>query len=346
MSFARVRVDLNALASNYSLFQDHTVGEVGAVVKANGYGLGAIPIAKRLDERGCRSFFVATLDEALAIRSVVRGEIFVFEPPLGADGLKNTIAARCIPVINDASQLSIAIANGLASVAVHVDTGMARLGIPYDTIDLEQLRKLKIRLLLTHLACADEPNHPFNMAQIKRFQAITAKLPSVRTSIGNSAGTLNGRPFQGDVVRPGIGLYGANPFSDRKNPTSIVATCEAQVLSIRAVDAEEGIGYGLTHTTTKPTRLAVLGMGYADGIPRVLSNVGNFACRDQLLPIRGRISMDLTQIDVTDCADLKVGDWVEFFGSTIDVDDVAAAANSFGYEFLTNLGDRVERLYV
>lgn len=346
MSFVRVRVDLDALASNYRLFQAHSKREVGAVVKANGYGLGAVPVATRLQSEGCRSFFVATLDEAMQLRPNVSGVIYVLEPPIGGRGLIATFAEGCVPVVNSHAQLENTRGVENLAVAVHVDTGMERLGIPYRTIDGATLRAVDMRLLLTHLASADDPDDPFNAVQLARFEAVATQVPGIRTSIGNSAGTLNGERFQGDVARPGIGLYGANPFTNKENPTKTVATCEAQVLEIRSVEAGASIGYGQTYVAPKPLRVAVVGFGYADGLPRILSNVGHFAFGDELLPIRGYISMDLTQIDATDCPHLKVGDWVEFFGKTIDCDDVAKTANSFGYEFLTGLGNRVKRLYV
>ena len=346
MSFARVRIDLSALVSNYRLFQSHVKGTTGAVVKADGYGLGATPIVNRLAKEGCRSFFVATLDEALELVSQTTADIYVFEPPLDEQGIKDTIAAGCIPVLNDTKQLKSAQRERNKKIAVHIDTGMERMGIPYRAVDLNQLRSTKMHLLMTHLACADDPENPFNAEQANRFECIASQLPKTRTSIGNSAGVLTGERFQGDLARPGIGLYGANPFSNRENPTSIVATCEARVLSIRDVAPGASIGYGRTYTCQEQVRIAVVGIGYADGVPRLLSNRGNFAFGNKLLPIRGHVSMDMTQLDVTGCRDLKIGDWVEFFGKTIDCDDVAKSANSLGYEFLTGLGKRVERQYV
>ena len=346
MSFARVRIDLSALVSNYRLFQSCVNGEVGAVVKANGYGLGAVPVVRRLFGEGCRSFFVATLDEALAITLNGSADIYVFEPPLGKEGIEATIDEGYIPVINDAGQLEAAQEKTLKKIAIHIDTGMERLGISFRSVNLDQLKSANLHLVMTHLACADDPDDPFNVEQIERFHRVACHLPNVRTSIGNSAATLTSDRFQGDLARPGIGLYGANPFSKRENPTSIVATCEAQVLSIRDVEAGASVGYGRTFTCDEPMRIAVVGIGYADGVPRVLSNRGNFAFGDKLLPIRGHISMDVTQLDVSKCPDIRVGDWVEFFGKNIDCDDVAKSANSLGYEFLTGLGKRVERLYI
>ena len=346
MSFARVRINLDAVASNFRLFRSSVSGETGAVVKANGYGLGAERVAERLVTEGCRSFFVATLDEALALTISADANVYVFEPPLDRSGFRETQNKGYIPVVNDPNQLEFASELQSDRVALHVDTGMERLGVPYRSLDVARIKQLKPMLVMTHLACADDPEHPFNETQVERFRRVIEELGEVRTSIGNSAGSLLGERFQGDLVRPGIGLYGANPFASRKNPTEIVATCEAQVVAIRDVKAGEGIGYGLTHICERPTRIAVVGIGYADGVPRVLSNRGNFAFGELLLPILGHVSMDMTQVDATACPELNVGDWVEFFGKTIDCDVVAKLANSLGYEFLTGLGKRVQRAYV
>ena len=345
MSEARLRVDLNSLAQNYGHFQATAKGEVGGVVKANAYGLGVVPVVQRLAQAGCKSFFVATIEEAAQIRPLVNGTVYVFSPPLH-EGLEAVQQLDCVPVINSHEQLIQAKSDLRFPVAVHIDTGMERLGISYQDVSIEELKLVNLQLLMTHLACADDPDDVFNSCQVDRFATLTKALPHVRTSIGNSAGTLNGVRFQGDLVRPGIGLYGANPFRNKPNPLEIVARCEAKVLTIRDVEKGASIGYQSSFTTTRKSRVAVLGMGYADGLPHVLSNQGQMAYDGALLPIIGRISMDLTQIDVTDCSEIKVGDWVEFFGDTIDVDDVAQSAKSFGYEFLTGIGSRVERQYV
>lgn len=345
MCDARIRIDLNAIAKNYRHFQNVSEGQAGAVVKANAYGLGVLPVVERLEAERCKHYFVANLTEANVIRSVTKGEIFVFSPPL-TDGIKQTHAHGCVPVINTRAQLEEAKLNPHIPVAAHVDTGMARLGLADSEFEILDLQAINLRLLMTHLACADVPSNTFNELQVTRFESISRQLPNIPTSIGNSAGILNGAQYQGDLVRPGIGLYGANPYSDRKNSLEIVARCEAKVVSIRELDAGESVGYGQMYTTQSKSVIAVIGMGYADGLPHVLSNVGHFAFGEKLLPIRGKVSMDLTQVDVTQCPELKVGDWLEFFGDTIDVDDVAKSARSFGYEFLTGIGARVERQYV
>ena len=346
MNYARLRIDCDALVANYRFFCDRAEGEVAAVVKANAYGLGAMTVVERLHEVGCRSFFVATIDEAEQIRSLVKHNLFVFEPPDTCAEFIELASMGCTPVVNTTEQLEFSRANPSMPVAVQIDTGMERLGIPATSVDIETLRDLNIKLLMTHLACADDPDDPFNQVQVDRFKPIAESLPNVRTSIGNSAATITGAPFQGDVCRPGIGLYGASPFSKLANPLKIVARCEARVLDVRHLQTGTRVGYSSSYTVQRPTRLAVVGMGYADGIPHVLSNAGHLAFHDKLLPIRGRISMDMTQVDATECEELKVGDWVEFFGDSIDVDDVAKTAKSFSYEFLTGIGSRVIRQYV
>lgn len=345
MKYGRLRVDSTALSANYSLFTEKARGEVGAVVKSDAYGLGVLPIVRHLLSVGCRSFFVATQSEARQIHSLVGDNLYVFEPPYTKHGFDELASLGAIPVVNSMAQLGYAARHPERAIAVHIDTGMERMGLPHGKLDVSKLKKLNIKLLMTHLACADDPDNDFNQVQVDRFCAISAQVPSLRTSIGNSAGTLTSHEFQGDLSRPGIGLYGANPFSKLENPLKIVARCEAQVLDIRHLEPGTTVGYGGTYKVERRTRLAVVGMGYADGIPHVLSNVGHLAYEGKFLPIRGRVSMDMTQVDATECEELKVGDWVEFFGDTIDVDDVAKSARSFGYEFLTGIGPRVERVY-
>ena len=334
MPHTRLTVALDALAANYRMFRARSPDGIGAVVKANAYGLGMAPIARHLAEEGCRRFFVATEDEGLALRPVLAEdcEIFVLSGEAAAEGL--------IPVVNHPSQLREARkreSKRETPIALHVDTGMHRLGFAPEDVPGD----LDVLLLLTHLACADTPAHPLNALQIERFEAVAARFPGVAVSIGNSAGILNG--VRG-IGRPGIGLYGGNPFADRSNPTRCVATFEGQVLQVRCVAAGETVGYGGTRGLTRDSRVAVVGAGYADGVPRLLSNRGAVAFRGARMPILGRVSMDLTHVDATDVA-VEPGDWVEFFGPTVAVDEVAAWADTIAYEVFTGIGGRVERRY-
>lgn len=332
MTLARLTVDLDALAANYRRFRESASRGSAAVVKANAYGLGVGPVARRLAEEGCRQFFVATDAEGRELRRILPDvesfDVFVFSGVVDDDGL--------IPVVNHAGQFRS------GPVALHVDTGMHRLG--FEDLDPDSIPPdADIRLLMTHLACADTPDHSLNQQQLARFRAFARRFPGVPTSIGNSAAILTG--VEG-IGRPGIGLYGGNPYPAQDNPLRCVATLEGEVLQVRKVPAGVPVGYGATHVTARDTVIAVVGIGYADGVPRALSNRGQVACGKVRVPIVGRVSMDLTLADVTGLPPVQPGDWIEFFGHSIGVDEVAAWADTIGYEILTGLGARVSRVYV
>ena len=226
---------------------------------------------------------------------------------------------------------------------MHVDTGMNRLGFPVNVRE-STFDGFRVALLMTHLACADDPQHPLNATQLRRFSRVTARFPGVATSIGNSAGSLLDARYHGDLARPGIGLYGGNPWSNAPNPGQPAATLEAPVIQVRQVRAGESVGYGATWQGGTPRRLAVLGIGYADGLPRLLSNRGEAVAGGTRCPFVGRVSMDLTVIDVTD-ARVAVGDRVELFGAGLPIDEVAGRADTIAYELLTGISSRVERVY-
>lgn len=326
MNHGRLIVDLDALAGNYATLKARAAGDVAAVVKANAYGLGALPVARRLAEEGCRQFFVATESEGVALRPALPrdADIFVFAGEAQAPGL--------IAVANQPAQL------GPNPVALHVDTGMQRLGFPWDAVPAAA----KVKLLISHLACAETPDHPFNAEQIRRFKVVAEHFPGVPTSLANSAGILNGVAGLG---RAGIGLYGGNPWVDRPNPMRPVATFEGQVLQVRTVRAGETVGYGAGRTLERDAEVAVVGVGYADGVRRSLSNRGGVAFAGKRLPIIGAVSMDLTHLDATGTG-LARGDWVEFCGPNLSVDEMARGADTIAYEILTGIGNRVERRYL
>ncbi|MEQ8860600.1 MAG: alanine racemase [Pseudomonadales bacterium] len=347
---ARLRIDLGALAANYQLFRDAaSPGVAGAVVKADGYGLGAPEVVRALARSGCENFFVATSAEGVDVRAALPAalpdpRIFVFE---GAqdDTVMDLLGADLVPILNHAGQLAVwREAAAGRPAAVHVDTGMHRLGFPAD-VTAAHFRGVRITLLLTHLARADEPDHEMNRRQLERFSRAREALPGVDVSIGNSAAVLAGGDFAGDLCRPGIGLYGGNPFLDRPTPVRPVVTLEGRILQLRDVAAGESVGYGATFTARAPLRLAVVGLGYADGLPRLLSNRGEVAVGGRRCAIVGRVSMDLTTVDVSG-VDAAVGDWVEFVGPQVLVDEVAAWAETIPYEILTGLGARPRRDFV
>jgi alanine racemase len=346
---AVLRVDLDALARNYRLLQSRAApAECAAVVKANGYGLGVEPVARRLLREGCKRFFVATLAEGRELRAIVHNaHIYIFEGAVEG-GIDELAKLQLRPVLNTLAQVERWRGHGPA--ALHIDTGMNRLGLSASDIAAVAARRellAGVDLVITHLACADEPDHPLNREQLERFALARAQLPALPTSIGNSAGTLIDAAHRGDVARPGIALYGGNPFSDRANPMQCVAMLTAPILQLRDIERPEPVGYGATYVASPPARIAVLGIGYADGYPRHLSNCGVAAVRGQRVPVVGRVSMDLTLVDVSSLPrnDVRVGEPVELFGPTVGIDEVATAAGTISYEVLTGLGRRPVREY-
>ena len=349
---ATVRIDLDALARNYRMLRERSKpGECAAVVKADAYGLGVERVARRLLREGCKRFFVATLAEAQQLRVFAPdAEIGVFEGALASSvGALAAIEAR--PVLSTLEQVERWAGKGRA--LLHLDTGMNRLGLrAADVAALAQRRDLldalSLDFVMTHLACADEPAHPMNAEQLARFDQMRAVVPHLRTSIGNSAGTLIDAAHRGDLARPGIALYGGNPFSDRPNPMEAVVTLTAPILQLHEVGEPEPVGYGSTYVAAPPARVAVVGIGYADGYPRNLGNAGTAAVQGTRVPVVGRVSMDLIAIDVTSVPreNVAVGGAVELIGPAVGVDEVAAAAGTISYEILTGLGRRLVREYV
>ena len=349
---ATVRVDLDALARNFRMLRERSKpGDCAAVVKADAYGLGVERVANRLLREGCRRFFVATLAEAEQLRKLAPdAEIGVFE---GA--LTSTVTAlariEARPVLNTLEQIERWAGKGRA--LLHLDTGMNRLGLrAADVAALAQrpdlLAALELDFVMTHLACADEPAHPLNAEQLARFEQLRAVVPGVRSSIGNSAGTLLDAAYRGDLARPGIALYGGNPFSDRPNPMEAVVSLTAPILQLDDVAEPATVGYGATYVANPPARIAILGIGYADGYPRNLGNCGTAAVAGQRVPVVGRVSMDLIALDVSAVPReaVIVGAAAELIGPTVGVDEVAAAAGTISYEILTGLGRRLVREYV
>ena len=344
MEHSRLCIDLQALRANYRFIASAAPG-AGAVVKANGYGLGAVRVARALRGEGCRDFFVATLAEALALRrDSNEGSIYVFAGPLDAAEASAMAAHGLTPVLNDAAQIERWQPHRRLPVAVQVDTGMHRLGFPAAAVQPGSFAALNVALVLSHLANADDPRHPLNRRQLERFRAVAALFPEARTSLGNSGGVLIG--IAEGLVRPGIALYGVNPLRTLRNPMRTVARLEARVLALRTVPHGEGVGYGSAYVADGEAVLAVLGIGYADGIRRSLKGA-EVACRGTRLPVVAEVSMDMMHVDVTAvAASVAVGDWMEIFGPNIGIEEVATWANTIGYEILTGIGPRVPRCYV
>ncbi len=345
---SRLTVDLEALARNYHTLKGLAApSECGAVVKANGYGLGAAAVASRLAAEGCTTFFVATVAEGISLRDVIDlPELYILE---GVSDVEAPRAAEydLVPVINTDAQLEAWRPYRTRPIAIQVDTGMNRLGFATADAYPERFEPFEVALLMTHLACSEEPQHPRNPMQLERFTEVAARFPGVATSIANSAGILLGPQYRGDVCRPGVALYGASPFDDPMTALATVATLEARILQLRRVPPFEPVGYGATGIADTERLIATIDVGYADGLPRVLSGHGYCAILGAGVPIVGRVSMDLTTVDVTGLADaVKVGDWVELIGAQVPIEDVAELAGTNTYEILTGLGQRSERRYV
>lgn len=356
---AVLEIDLDAVAANYRQLRDAAAGACAAVVKADGYGLGAEEVGARLAAEGCRQFFVAQLEEGIALRPAVGGaEIYILGGPIaGAEPVFGE--HRLVPVLNDLGQIAAWQAHagktgGPQPAIVHIDTGMSRLGLPPDEVEKlagnpDGLKGLKLQYFMTHLVSGELSKDPINGDQKARFDAALAKLkplaPDAKASLANSAGIFLGPDFHYDLARPGCALYGVNPTDRPENPMRQTVRLMARILQVRSIDAPETVGYGATHRAGGPTRIATVGVGYADGYLRSLSSKGVCFVGTKQVPVVGRVSMDLITLDVTGVPGAKPGDLVELLGENVTVDAAAAAAGTIGYEILTSLGHRYHRTY-
>lgn len=349
-------IDLGAIAENYRALRARVApARCAAVVKADAYGLGAARVGPALAAAGCTEFFVAQLGEALVLRDAVPGaDIYVLNGLLPGEA-ETFRRRRLIPVLNDLDQIdawrAASAEGGNHRAAVHLDTGMSRLGLtPAATERLadepERLAGIELRYVMSHLACADEPDRPLNRQQRERFAALRARFPAAAASFANSSGIFLGPEYHFDLARPGCALYGINPVPGRPNPMRGVARLEARILQVRAIDRPGTVGYGATHPVTPGMRVATIAAGYADGWLRTLSGRGAAYIGASRVPFIGRVSMDLITLDVTAVPNIRVGDTAELMGERLPVDDVAAAAGTIGYEVLTRLGARFDRRYV
>nr|WP_246602296.1 alanine racemase [Falsiroseomonas tokyonensis] len=349
-------VDLDAIVANWRDLSARHGAPCAGVVKADGYGLGAAPVARALLAAGCRTFFVAHLTEGLALRAALGAgpAIIVLNGfPPGADE-----AAGLWPVLNSLGDVEAHAAAGRADgqarpALLHLDTGMSRLGLDAAeqaalAEDRGRLAGLDLRFVMTHLACADEPAHPLNALQAQRFTAAAAAIaPGVPRSFANSSGLFLGKDFRSDLARPGCALYGINPTPAAANPMRQVATVEVPVLQVREIGAGDTVGYGAGYTATRNVRVATVAAGYADGYLRSLSGRSLALFQDRAVPLMGRVSMDLTTFDASDFPDLQPGCRLMLVGGAGNTpDDIAARCGTIGYEVLTSLGSRYQRHYL
>jgi len=333
--------------------------ECGAVVKANAYGLGLGPVARRLAAEGCRRFFIADINEGVLLRDTLAphaadATIYAFDGVASGDEVSFD-NHNLVPVLGDPDQIARWAAHGRANggrrAAIKLDTGMGRAGltpVEFDAFAASPADGLEVELIMSHLACADEPDNPLNRDQLARFRIARDRLPDARASLVNSAGIFLDPDFHFDLARPGAALYGINCVPDQPNRMAQVVRLQAKILRLRDVDSEMSVGYGATRRVPGGHRLATVAMGYADGYPRTLSNCGIGYVGDTEVPVVGRISMDLTTFDVTGApADaLNTGDSIELIGPHYDVDDLARETGTIGYEILAGLGARIARVYL
>jgi alanine racemase len=333
------------------------------VVKADAYGLGMQQAAPALARAGCKTFFVATLAEASALRALLpRATIYVFAGLMpGTAELYRAHDLR--PVLNSAEEIRewvsfCSIQGEQLPCAVHIDSGMNRLGLSAEEVDQVAAARdlwlaLSLSLVMSHLACADEPEHPKSEAQRQAFDGLRARLPAALASLANSAGILLGQAFAYDLVRPGIALYGGHPRRRGENPFAPVVHLRGRILQIRNAAPGETVGYGATRTLAQSTRIAVVSVGYADGFFRALSTrdgEDGFVAYigPHPAPILGRVSMDLITVDVSRVPESASGRgaWVELIGPNAPAQHMAHHAGTIDYEVLTNLGRRALRRYI
>ena len=361
---ATLTVDLNVLAKNFAYLKSklNRGTRCSAVVKSDAYGLGLSPIVSRLSQEGCNEFFVAMLDEAIAVRAILENidkDAFIY--------MLNGLPKNCereldhyniIPVLNSIKEIecwsSFAKQSGKNHHGIiNIDTGMSRLGL--DNGELERFalnpqiaEGFNITHIMSHLACGDDRMDNQNEQQRYLFDKYCLNFGSAKLSLANSAGIFLGNKFHYDLVRPGAAIYGLQPIKNEINKIQQVIELKGKIIQTFFVDANASVGYGATFRTTRKSRLATVSMGYGDGFSRTLSNRGCGYIGETKVPIVGRISMDLITFDVTDVAekDSRPGAMIELIGPNYAVDKLAMDAGTIGYEILTSLGSRYSRNYV
>ena len=353
-------IDLGALRDNYlALAAMAPASQTAAVVKADAYGLGADMVSQTLFDAGCRHFFVAHIDEALALRLRLPAQARIFVLNGLQPGNEASCAAMAItPVLNSLEQIAQWAAHAKTlgrklAAAVQIDTGMCRLGLSPEeqetlTSQPQLLDGIDIAFIMSHLACADEPGHACNTAQLSAMRQATIAFPDVPVCFSNSGGIFLGREYHNHLLRPGIALYGGAPSADRPNPMKPVVRLDLAVIQTRTVPAGSLVGYGGSFEASGSTRLATIAAGYADGLPRSLSNRGAAWYDGVRLPIAGRVSMDSIILDISALPEgtLTQGSFVQMIGPEQTLVDIADDAGTIAYEILTGLGRRYRRTYI
>ena len=365
-SGATLVVDLDAVAENYGTLRQKSPGvEAGAAIKADAYGLGLEPVARTLSAAGCRTFFVATVGEGLALRHILpAAEIIVLNGP-SRESVSLILDASLSPALNSLHQIDLWRHSGgdgdeAASAYLHFDTGMNRLGLGADEAetlfaDPSRLHDISISSVMSHLACADTPDNPMNAAQLTAFRDLRSRLEGVigpvRASLANSPGVFLGPDYHFDLVRPGAALFGLAPQIGARNPMRQTVEIYAKILQVRSVDTHMTVGYGAAHRVERPSRIATVGAGYADGYPRAAGSRSGETMHAFIaghrVPLFGRVSMDLITLDVSDIPEALAipGQEVELLGPHVTPDSLAASAGTIGYEVIARFGNRLHRVY-
>lgn len=365
LSNGQITIDLGALARNWrALAKRHSATcECGAVVKANAYGIGIKPAAEALYAAGARTFFVATPDEGVELRAILRqAGIYILNglyPGAAETYAKNALCPvlGSLPEVEEWAEF-LRKSGSRAAAGLHVCTGINRLGLAIPEAErlaeaIEKYAPFSPDLVMSHLACADDPGHPMNAHQRDRFRHVSRLFPGARHSLANSGGILIGPDYHFDLTRPGIALYGAKAGITADTPLETVVTVEARLLMVRTLRQGETIGYGARFTAPRDMRAGLVAIGYADGFLRRGGGTderkgANFHLSGKDLPVVGRVSMDQTVVDVSHVPEsqLTPGTMIEVFGPNMAIDKTAERADTIGYEFLTALGRRFEREYI
>jgi alanine racemase len=356
-------VDLDAIVANWRKLEKAAVpAECAGVIKANAYGCGVEPVARALSGAGCKTFFVATLDEARAARAALPASAAIYVlAGLFQNSCDSYAKIDCRPVIGDLNELAewdvfCRRSGWSGGAAIHIDTGMNRLGLSvleaHGLLPRIEAGGHGITLVMSHLVSSEMLNSPINARQLGAFRQVASLFTGVPASLSNSSGIYLGAPFQFDLVRPGAALYGVNPTPEADNPMQPVVELKARIVQIRNIERGDTVGYGGTWTARRPTRLAIVAAGYADGYFRAASSNDGTRGADvvvagQRCPIAGRISMDLMAVDITDVPPkaARRGHMVTLIGEGITVDELAHHFGTIGYEVLTSLGSRFARIY-
>lgn len=353
-------VDLSALGYNYQLLQK-TVGQkcgVAGIVKADAYGLGMAPIVKKLTELNCPQFFVATLEEALALRKINTDTPVAVLNGLYHGAEKEYLAHNIMPVLNSLEEImrwkkQAKDTSTPMPAIIHFDTGMNRLGL--GTKETERFfdsptfsTGLDIKMLLSHFSCADEKENILTFKQNEKFKILAEKFPAAQKSIANSSGVFRDKIYHHDIVRPGYALYGGNPTPETNNPMKPVVKLAARILQVNHVERGESVGYGATHIFDNSMTIATVALGYADGFMRSGSAATTLYWRGKPCPVLGRISMDLVSVDLSALADStpQTGHFMDILGPHQNIDGLADDMRTIGYEILTSFGARYQREYV